>query len=130
MAALIAADSFCLKWLQTAHPQMVGSLEENKHTLKFTLTHKKCKLGVQTKWCGTTRLQNAVSLNMRILYYIFTFLKEYIQLIYAQGFKFLFTFVFFYQGNDIFSQGRRVCITTAIQTKCETDYQTNKRIYT
>lgn len=43
MAALFAAYSFCLRWLQTAHPRMVGSLEESKQTLK-------CALTVQTKW--------------------------------------------------------------------------------
>lgn len=59
----------------------------------------------------------------------FTFLKKYIQLIDTQSFKFLFTFVFLYKGNDIFSQGRRVCITTEIQSKCEIDYNTGKGGY-
>lgn len=45
---------------------------------------------------------------------LITFLEKYIQLVYAQGFKFLFTFVFLHQSNNILGEGRRVSITAGI----------------
>lgn len=42
-----------------------------------------------------------------------TFLKKYIQLINTQCLQFLFTFVLLYQSQNIFSQGRWICITSA-----------------
>lgn len=44
-----------------------------------------------------------------------TFLKKYIQLVYAQSFKFLFTFVFLHQSNDILCEGRGIGITAATE---------------
>lgn len=43
------------------------------------------------------------------------FLKKYIQLVYAQGFKFLFTFVFLHQSDNILCEGRGVCITDGLE---------------
>lgn len=52
--ARIVGDSFYLRWLQTAYPQMVGSLGVGKQTLKFTFTRMKQKLNVQIKFYRNT----------------------------------------------------------------------------